>query len=90
MVREATNQYDPCAIALYYKDVKIGFIPRACNEKLADFLDLGYNSIFSVTINRVSPQETPERQIGIIVRLLANSYEKPTTSQHRYYRRSRV
>jgi len=30
---------------------------------------MGYNDIFITTINRVSPEEHPENQIGVLVRI---------------------
>ncbi len=37
--REATNEYDDCAIALYWQQEKIGFIPADLNKLLAKLMD---------------------------------------------------
>lgn len=39
--REKSNEYDEFAIAIYYKDFKIGFIPKVKNETIARLLDAG-------------------------------------------------
>lgn len=41
LVREPENKYDKNAIALYFNQKKIGFIPRESNEMLAVLLDTG-------------------------------------------------
>lgn len=37
--REASNEYDDCAIALYWQQEKIGFIPADLNKLLAKLMD---------------------------------------------------
>jgi hypothetical protein len=39
LVREPENRYDHNAIAFYYRDHKIGFVPREKNEVLARLMD---------------------------------------------------
>ncbi len=39
MVREPDNEFDSCAIALYFNNQKIGFIPMESNEVLSVLLD---------------------------------------------------
>ena len=39
MVREPQNQYDCNAIAMFFKNIKIGYIPAADNTVLANMLD---------------------------------------------------
>ena len=41
MVREPENQYDCWAIAIYLKDYKLGYVPRAQNEIIARLMDAG-------------------------------------------------
>ncbi len=41
MKREAANEYDEFAIALYFKADKIGYIPRDKNEVIARLMDAG-------------------------------------------------
>jgi len=41
MKREGENEHDTFAIALYYKEVKVGYIPRDKNEVIARLMDAG-------------------------------------------------
>lgn len=67
LVREEDNKFDPYAVAIYYEDNKIGYVPRNCNSEISKFLDCGHQNIFDVRINRISPEVYPENQIGVIV-----------------------
>jgi len=66
---EPENRYDPEAVAIYYRDVKIGFVPASKNEMIRKFLNLGYTDLFEVKINQISPDSHPERQVRVVVRL---------------------
>ena len=68
-VPEFDNRHDPNAVALYLGDYKLGFIPRSCNVQLSKFFKLGYDQLFDFRINRVIPDEHPEKQIGVLVRI---------------------
>ncbi|MDQ6954051.1 MAG: HIRAN domain-containing protein [Mariprofundaceae bacterium] len=39
--READNKYDKNAVAVFYKDNKLGFVPRADNTAIAQMLERG-------------------------------------------------
>lgn len=67
--REPENKFDPYAIALYYNDKKLGFVPRGENKELSKFLEMGYSDIFTATINQIDPHEYPENQVGVIVKI---------------------
>lgn len=67
LVREQDNRFDPYAVALYYGDFKLGFVSRGENKELSKFCEMGYADIFDVRINRLSPDEHPENQVGVIV-----------------------
>ena len=41
MKREAKNEFDDFAIPLYFKNVKVGYIPRDKNEVIARLMDAG-------------------------------------------------
>jgi hypothetical protein len=66
---EPENPYDPDAVAIYYREYKIGFVPRAENELLRKLLNLGYSDMFEVKISQVSPDAYPEKQIRVVVRI---------------------
>ena len=69
LVREEDNKFDPYAIAVYYQDMKLGFIPRGENHDLSKFLEMGYEDLFEVRVNKLDLDEHPEAQVGIIVYL---------------------
>lgn len=67
LVRERENKFDPHAVAIYYGEYKLGFIPRGENELIAKFMDLGYAEIFDCQIQRISPDAHPEKQVCAVV-----------------------
>ena len=71
-VRESENKFDPYAVAIYFDEYKLGFIPRGENKEINKFLELGYNQLFEVRINQLSAEAHPEQQVGVIVYLKPN------------------
>lgn len=69
LLREEDNKFDPYAVAVYYGDAKLGFVPRSDNHQLSKFLEMGYSELFDARVQRVSPDEHPENQVGVIVYL---------------------
>ena len=49
LVREDENAYDHDAVAIFYGDTHIGYVPSSKNEQLATMLDLGHEKIGCVT-----------------------------------------
>ena len=41
MVRHPKNKYDDLAIGIYYRDVRIGWVPRELNEVISRLMDAG-------------------------------------------------
>ena len=70
LVREADNTFDPYAVAIYYGEYKLGFIPRGSNHDISKYLDMGLNDIYDVRITRISPEVHPEDQVEVIVNIL--------------------
>lgn len=66
---EPENRYDTSAVAIYYRDFKLGYIPANANQMLFDLLDMGYEELFEARIQRVQPNEHSERQVSIIIYL---------------------
>ena len=60
LCREQENKFDPYAVAIYY-------IPREMNESIAQFMDLGYATIFDARVQRITPEAHPEKQVGVVV-----------------------
>lgn len=75
LVREADNRFDPYAVAIYYKDYKLGFIPRTNNHDISKFIDMGYENIFEVRITRITPDVHPEQQLEVVVHIKNNIIE---------------
>lgn len=67
LVREKNNGFDPYAVALYFGENKLGFIPRGENHEISKFIEMGHAAIFEARINRLSLDKEPENQVGIIV-----------------------
>lgn len=67
--REEDNKFDPYAVAIYYGEHKLGFIPRNENHEISKFLELGHTDLFELRINRITPDAQPESQVGVIVYL---------------------
>jgi len=69
LMAEPENRFDPNAVAIYYQEEKLGFVPREENALLRKFLNLGYTDLFEIKINQVSPEAYPEKQIRVVVRI---------------------
>lgn len=76
MEREATNPHDHNAIALYYGDTKLGYIPAAHNEEIAKFFDLGHDDIFEARVQSKNPDTHPEHQVRVVVFIKAKNADK--------------
>lgn len=70
MVREDENKHDHEAIALFYGETHVGYIPRQANSMLATFMDYGYADIFECVVTSVDKDEHPNEQVQIRVNLL--------------------
>ncbi|PID88900.1 MAG: DNA-binding protein [Bacteroidia bacterium] len=70
---ELNNKFDPYAVAVYFGEHKLGFIPRDKNKELYKFVEMGHADIFDVRINRLSSDKQPEDQVGISVHILPRS-----------------
>ena len=69
LVREDENPHDHKAVAIFFGDTHIGYIPRQQNEAIAKFLDLGYGDIFEARIQSVDPTAHAEQQVSIVIYL---------------------
>ena len=67
LVREDDNPFDPYAVAIYYGEYKLGFIPRGNNHDISKYLDMGLGDIYEVRITRITPDVHPEQQVEVIV-----------------------
>ena len=65
LVRELENMYDPEAVAIYYGDMKLGFVPRGDNEDLSHFLDMVHTDLFEVRFARLCGDAPPHKQVFV-------------------------
>ncbi len=68
LIPEPDNPHDGYAVAIYFKGKKLGFIPRTQNRLISKLLHFGYNP-FIVKVNRISPEEHPNHQVGVVVKI---------------------
>ena len=66
---EPDNPYDSDAIAVYYEDFKLGYIPRVKNDVLSVLLAFGHDGIIEARINAVSLEASPVNPLRIVVRI---------------------
>lgn len=67
LVREEDNKFDPYAVAIYYGEYKLGFIPRSSNHDISKYLDMGIDDIYEVRVTRVTPEAHPKSQVEVIL-----------------------
>lgn len=72
LVRDCSNRYDRKAVALYWNEYKLGYIPRTHNDTISKFLDMGHEGIFETRISRICADEEPEEQVYINIYILKN------------------
>ena len=54
LIVEADNPHDPEAVAIYFKDIKLGYVPSAKNILLSNLLYYGHSDIFESRIQFVN------------------------------------
>lgn len=75
--RELNNPYDPQAVAIYYGDTKLGYIPASSNKEIGKFLELGHTDLFEARVQAVSPEAThPEKQVRVVVFIKGKNNDK--------------
>ena len=68
LVREPANDNDPDAVAVYFRDEQLGYVPRAENSAVSQMLDRGEKLV--ARISRLQMSDDPWQRIRItIVRL---------------------
>lgn len=60
---ESDNLYDPNAVAVYYRGVKIGFVPRAQNGTISLLLAYGHKDVFKAYVLAVDPSRDLEHRV---------------------------
>lgn len=72
LVKEIDNPFDGDAIAIFYKNCKIGYVPRNHNSTLSTFLYYGYEDAFEARIQMVDTTNHSESQLRVTVMLKDN------------------
>lgn len=72
LIVEPDNPHDPEAVAIYYEDKKLGYVPSAKNSVLSTLLYYGHGEIFESRLQFVSKESHPERQFRVVVRIKDN------------------
>ncbi len=71
---EKKNRYDENAVAIYYKNRKLGFVPAANNKPIATILNAGHN-IFEVRIQQIFAEAHLNQQMQVVVFVLKQKKE---------------
>ncbi|MDO5655991.1 MAG: HIRAN domain-containing protein [Flavobacteriaceae bacterium] len=67
---EENNRYDARAVAIYFKDHKIGFIPRTENRIFYKMLKVGLEKNIRILVQTRDATAHPEHQIRVVAHLI--------------------
>lgn len=62
---EPDNPYDPCAVAIYRKDVQLGYIPKDENVLISQLLAFGHEKVVECRVMQVNPMADPWHQVRV-------------------------
>jgi len=68
LVREHLNPHDPNAIAVWFKNEKLGYIPKKENATLAQLMDRGHR--LEARITRLLHTDNPWRRVRVRVEMV--------------------
>lgn len=60
---EPDNPFDPEAVAIRYKGVKLGFVPATENGLLSVLLHFGHGGVVECRVQQVDPEAKPWEQV---------------------------
>ncbi|MDO4778743.1 MAG: HIRAN domain-containing protein [Tissierellia bacterium] len=69
LVHENDNPYDSHAVAIYYDNHKIGYIPREENEIISRFIAFGHNDLFEVKIQYKNLENPIDKQVRAVIKI---------------------
>lgn len=69
LVSEPDNPYDPEAVAVYFGETKLGYVPKAHNSCISSLLYFGHGGIFDAKISSRDLEEHPENQFRIVIKI---------------------
>lgn len=69
LIAEMDNPYDPQAVAVYFKGVKLGYVPANENELFSTMFHFGHADAFEARVMQVDSEADPWNQVrmGIFV-----------------------
>lgn len=76
MIVEENNPHDPDAVALYWKDTKIGYVPRDLNWLPALLLRFGHRDVLECRILKVNKEADTWKQIQVGIYVTDKTIEK--------------
>ena len=68
LLREQKNAHDPDAVAVYFQEKKLGYVPRAENSAIAQMMDRGEN--LEASISKLAIKEDPWERVRFTVFLV--------------------
>ncbi|MCQ2227352.1 MAG: HIRAN domain-containing protein [Bacteroidales bacterium] len=70
LVRDEDNNYDKNAVAIFFGDTHIGYVPRCETEAFCQFLDVGWGDIFEVRLSKKLVDAHPENRLWAVAKIL--------------------
>lgn len=67
LIREADNKHDHNAVAVYFSNTKVGYIPKKDNNKIAKLMDEGESSSMVALISDVYKEDQKQLNIKFII-----------------------
>ena len=54
----------------------MGYLPHEDNQKVASFLEMGWDDVFDCRISKLNPDTHPEQQVQLTIRIKRKEQEK--------------
>ena len=67
LVAEPDNPYDPNAVAIKYKGVHLGYVPKEQNQLLAQLMHFGHSKVFECRVVQVNKKAAPCEQVRVSI-----------------------
>lgn len=77
LVAEPENEHDRNAIAIYWNDLHIGYVPRRRNREVGALLKAGYEDVLFATVTDINLDEYIDRQIVVTLSILGKNPPDP-------------
>lgn len=71
LLREPDNPYDRRAVAVYWRDSKLGYVPRAANTAVSQMMDRGERLVARVERLQESRNPWKRVELSIVARIAA-------------------